>query len=288
MYILKDNPIGIYEKAIPNKFDWDEKVYIAKKAGYDFIEISIDESDERLSRLDWSQEQRDKLKRILSENNFSINSMCLSGHRKYPFGSKNVDTRKKAFEIMDKAIKFAKDIGISNIQLAGYDVYYEKADEETERLFIEGLTYATRKASSASIMLSIEIMDTEFIGTITRCLKYIKLVNSPWLQIYPDFGNLSQWTGDANKELEKGMKHIVAIHLKDTLPGKFKCIPFGKGTVEFKKLFKKLDKLQFQGPFLVEMWADNTVENTLEESIEAIKNAKLWLSERAGERFKNA
>ena len=186
------------------------------------------------------------------------------------------------------AIELAKDLGIANIQLAGYDVYYENPDEETERLFIEGLKYATRRAASASIMLSIEIMDTEFIGTITKCLKYINLISSPWLQIYHDLGNLSQWSKEPDNELEKGIEHIAAIHLKDTKPGVFKCVPFGDGTVDFDKLLKKVNELNFKGPFLVEMWADNSTEQTIEQSILTIKNARLWLTERAGEIFKNA
>ncbi len=31
---------------------------LAKQLGFDFVEMSVDETDERLSRLDWSQEQR--------------------------------------------------------------------------------------------------------------------------------------------------------------------------------------------------------------------------------------
>ncbi len=287
MFKLLDNPMGIYEKAIPNKFDWATKIKIAKEAGYQFIEMSVDESDERLYRLEWSKEKRVYMRQLLSEHDFYINSICLSAHRRFPFGSKQEETRTKAFEIMDKAIELAKDLGVRNIQLAGYDVYYEEADAETKALFIEGLTYATRKAASANVMLSIEIMDTEFIGTITRCMEYINQVNSPWLQIYPDFGNLSQWTDSPETELEVGINHIVGIHLKDTKPGIFKCVPFGQGTVEFEKLFKKMDELNFQGPFLVEMWADNEMDNTIESSIKHIEDARYWLTKKAGERFES-
>ena len=285
MFRLTDNPIGIYEKAIPNKYDWASKIKIAKAAGYEFIEMSIDESDERLYRLEWSKEKREYIKKLLADNDFYINSICLSGHRKYPFGSRDDQVRKKAFSIMDKAIELAKDLGIRNIQLAGYDVYYEASDEGTVQRFIEGLKYATKKAASANVMLSIEIMDTEFIGTISRCMRFINEVRSPWLQIYPDFGNLSQWTDEPEKELEKGINHIVGIHLKDTKKGVFKCVPFGEGTVDFEKLFTKLDALEFQGPFLVEMWADNSQDMSFEQSVTHIRKAKEWLIEKAGDRF---
>ncbi|SHH97376.1 L-ribulose-5-phosphate 3-epimerase [Clostridium grantii] len=283
MVNLKNNPIGIYEKAMPNNFSWKEKIEAAKKAGFNFIEMSVDESDERLARLNWSKEERNELRDILQKNDFYINSMCLSGHRKYPFGSKNVETREKAYELMNKAIDLALDLGIKNIQLAGYDVYYEDADEETKKMFIEGLQYSAKKAASASVMLSIEIMDTEFIGTITRCLEYIDLVKSPWLKIYPDLGNLTQWCEEPSIELEKGFEHIVAVHLKDTKPGIFKCVPFGEGTVDFPKLLTKLTDLNYTGPFLVEMWADNSKDETIEETVKNIKSAKTWLQKRMGE-----
>lgn len=274
---LKNNRFGIYEKAIPNRMTWKEKIDIAKRAGFDFIEMSVDESDERLSRLKWSKEERKSLRDLLFESDFYINSMCLSGHRRFPFGSKDPALKKRAYEIMDEAITLAEDLGIRNIQLAGYDVYYEPADEETEKAFIEGLKYAAQLASEANIMLSIEIMDTAFIGTISRCLKYIDEVNSPWLRIYPDLGNLSQWTDNPDKELIKGFKHIVAIHLKDTKPGVFKCVPFGEGTVEFEPLFETLKSLEYKGPFLVEMWADNELNESAEETISHISKAKEWL-----------
>ena len=61
MYDIKKRPLGIYEKALPNDFTWLEKMQAAKQAGFDYIEISIDESDERLARLDWSDEQIEEM-----------------------------------------------------------------------------------------------------------------------------------------------------------------------------------------------------------------------------------
>ena len=125
MYDIKRNPLGIYEKALPDSFSWKEKIQAAKAAGYDYIEISIDESEERLSRLDWTDSQIEEIREYMRQEDIVIPTMCLSGHRKYPFGSKNMETRKKAFEIMEKAILLAQKLGIRCIQLATYDVYYE-------------------------------------------------------------------------------------------------------------------------------------------------------------------
>ena len=277
---LKNNLVGIYEKAIPNAFDWEQKIKVAKAAGFDFIEISVDESDARLSRLNWTKEERQNLVNLLQENDLHLESMCLSGHRKYPFGSSDEDTRKKAFEIMDQAIELALDLGVKNIQLAGYDVYYEESTEESLRLFKEGLTYSAKKAEDNNIMLTIEIMDTWLCGTISRAMEYCSYVGSDNLKVYPDLGNLSQWTDDPSSELTKHIDNVVAIHLKDTKPGVFKCVPFGEGTVEFGELFATLRGLEYNRPFLIEMWADNDKEYTFEESVKEISEAKKWLTSR--------
>lgn len=41
---------------------WQDRLSIAKVCGrFDFVEISIDETDERLARLDWTKEERIEL-----------------------------------------------------------------------------------------------------------------------------------------------------------------------------------------------------------------------------------
>jgi L-ribulose-5-phosphate 3-epimerase/hexulose-6-phosphate isomerase len=277
---LRENLIGIYEKAIPNQFNWEEKIKIALAAGFDFIEISIDESDYRLGRLDWTKKEKQNLLSLLKKNDFFIKSMCLSGHRRFPFGSSDEFKRKKAYEIIDKAIDFAIDLKIENIQLAGYDVYYEDSTEESLRLFIEGLKYSAKKAEAKGVMLSLEIMDTYLIGTIQRAMNFTKTIASPNLKIYPDLGNLSRWSSNPSEELRIGFDQIEAIHLKDTLPGIFKEVPFGRGTVDFVSLFNTLKELKYDKPFLIEMWAKNDKLYTEEESIEELKAAKNWLFER--------
>ena len=49
--------IGIYEKAVPVELTWEERLTVAKEAGFDYIEMSIDETDMRMSRLNWTDEQ---------------------------------------------------------------------------------------------------------------------------------------------------------------------------------------------------------------------------------------
>ena len=78
--------IGLYEKALPSGWSWQERLDAVKELGFDFLEISIDESEERLARLDWTNEQIAELKEAIAVSGIAIHSLCLSGHRRFPFG----------------------------------------------------------------------------------------------------------------------------------------------------------------------------------------------------------
>lgn len=274
------NPLGIYEKALPNRLSWMARLSLAQALGFDFVEMSVDESDERLARLDWSAAERASLRAAVAEIGVTVPSMCLSGHRRFPFGSHDPAIRSRAREIMRKAIDLSVNIGLRTIQLAGYDVYYEPNDEGTRERFIEGLRWAVDEAARSQVMLAVEIMDTPFINSITAWLEYAKIIESPFFCVYPDLGNLSAWNNDVPAELRKGIAKIVAVHLKDTLrvtkdfPGQFRDVPFGTGCVDFPTSFRTLAELKYRGPFLIEMWTEKAAEAVAE-----IAHARRWLLE---------
>ncbi len=129
-------------KSAPCRECWLERLRLAKTLGFDFVEMSVDETDARLARLDWSREQRLALVSAVAETGVRVPSMCLSAHRRFPLGSEDDAIRAQGLEIMRKAIQFAQDVGIRVIQLAGYDVYYQQANDETRCRFRDGLKRA--------------------------------------------------------------------------------------------------------------------------------------------------
>lgn len=258
--------LGLYEKAIPKDVAWKDRLQITKDLGFDFLEISIDESDDRLSRLDWSLDQKRDLVHLSQDIGVPILSMCLSGHRRFPYGSKDPKTVQQARTIMTKALDFALHCGIRNIQMAGYDVYYEDSTPTSKNQFKDELALAVEKAAERQIMLSIEIMDYPFMSSITRFSEITKHIQSPWLTVYPDVGNLTAWWNDVPLELKTYISQISAIHLKDTLPvgpkslGQFRDLVLGEGTVDFVEVFKALKEVSYQGSFVLELWGDNVLD----------------------------
>ena len=265
------NHIGIYEKALPNDLTWQEKLDQAKSLGFNFIEISIDESDERRARLDWSDDEIYQLKRLCEQSGLPLHSMCLSAHRKYPFGSADETIRQQAKIIMNKALILAYKLGIRVIQLAGYDVYYEPANLQTHQRFISGMQWSAKQAEKLGIMLAVEIMDTNYLNSLSKFEILKKEVSSPYFMAYPDVGNISGWNYDVCTELMLSREHIVQIHLKDTYKvngnyaGQFRDLTIGEGEVDFLSIFKTLKRMDYTAPLVIEMWAkdDKWQENII-------------------------
>lgn len=252
--------LGLYEKAMPGTMTIGEKMECAKECGYDYVELSVDETDEKLARLDWTKEERLALVKEMYRVGLPLRSMCLSGHRKYPFGAKDPEVRKRGMEIMEKAIDLADDLGIRTIQLAGYDAYYEKDQWEGSRqAFLENLTKATEMAAAKGISMGFETMETPFMNTVWKSMFYVNHIDNPWLGVYPDCGNLTNAAvadgSSVTDDLYSGRGHVIAMHLKATKPGLFRDMVFDDPTshVDFEADIARAWSLGVRR-YVTEMW----------------------------------
>ena len=109
-----------------------------------------------------------------------IPTITFSGHRRFPMGSNDPHTEEKSMDLMKKCIEFAQDIGVRNIQLAGYDVYYEEKSTDTHKRFIKNLRQACTWAEEAQVILSIETMDDPYINSIEKYLAIEQEIKSPF------------------------------------------------------------------------------------------------------------
>ncbi|WP_294147325.1 L-ribulose-5-phosphate 3-epimerase [uncultured Selenomonas sp.] len=254
---MHDYLLGLYEKSMPNELTWAERLQAAKDAGFDYVEMSVDESDARLARLDMSEGELDTIRAAMRATGVPIGSICLSGHRKYPFGDPDPEKQARSLEIMEKAVRLAAALGIRTIQLAGYDVYYSEGTAETRQAFEENLAKAVRMAARVGVQLGFETMETPFMDTVGKAMKYVAAIDSPYLGVYPDAGNLTNasllYGRSVEEDMETGRGHIVAVHLKETVPGKYREIPFGTGHVDFAAITQKAWSLGVRR-YVAELW----------------------------------
>ncbi|MDO5718528.1 MAG: L-ribulose-5-phosphate 3-epimerase [Tissierellia bacterium] len=268
--------LGIYEKAMPNSLSIDEKLELAKITGFDRLEISIDETDEKLERL--YDDSGREISKYVKKINIPIKTMCLSGHRKYPLGSHDPEIRKKSLEILNLALEFSDRVGIRIIQLAGYDVYYEDGDADTVNYFQENLNIITERAAKYGIILAFETMETEFMDTIAKSMNYVNKIGSPYLGIYPDIGNLMnayvKYDIEPISDLINGEGKIFAAHLKETKPGIYRNMDFGTGHTDYDLFIKELIRQKVR-IFTGEFWHLGEEDYT-----DKIKKASIFLRDK--------
>lgn len=260
--------IGLYEKAMPDVSP-AEKLALTKEGGFDYMEISVDETDRKLARLDMTADERAAWRNAMAAAGVPIRTMCLSGHRKYPFGSHDPAARARSLEMMQKAVDLSADLGIRIIQLAGYDVYYETGDADTVAYFRENLQKAVDMAAAAGVLLGFETMETPFLDTVEKGMRFVREIGSPYLGMYPDIGNLKNAAvlyGQAVvDDLAVGAGHIFAAHVKETKPGLYRDMLLGQtdGHTEHVPCLRELLN-QGVRMFTAEFWyhgEDNYREN---------------------------
>ncbi|MBM4040398.1 MAG: sugar phosphate isomerase/epimerase [Planctomycetes bacterium] len=82
-------------------------------------------------------------------------------------------------------------------------------------------------------------------------------VAHPWVGINYDTANVYYYNHGINtvEEVAKEAKHVVSVHLKDTMGGYHdgRFPDFGKGVVDFAGVFKVLNGVGFTGPFTMEL-----------------------------------
>jgi len=270
---MEDYLLGLYEKATPIDISWEQRFKAVKKAGFDFLEISIDESDARLSRLDWTKQERQNVLRISQDYELPIRTICLSGHRKFPLGSVDKKTQEISLGIMQKAVDLAVDLGVRIIQLAGYDVYYQESTDETKEIFTENLEKSVLIAAKRGVLLGLETMENEFMNTIEKAMYYVNLIESPYLNVYPDTGNIRNAVEDLSSDIRKGKGKIIAAHLKETIEGVYRDMMFGEGRIDFVEAISAYRSIGVR-MYLAEFWykGEKDWENRLKFANEFLRD----------------
>ena len=258
---MRNYEIGLYEKAMP-ELSWSEKLTAAKEAGYDFVEISIDASEDKIGRVYMPKEERRALVELLYESGMPLRTMNVSALTKYALGDEDDAIRARGLDIARHAIPLAADLGVRVVMFPGYDVYFGTSTPETVRRFHEAMDELKLLAARYGTLIGFETMENEFMNTVEKGMRWVETLASPYVQLYPDIGNTTNAAvlhgTDVLADLRLGRGHIAAFHLKETKPGVFREIPYGEGHVDFPGAIETVWALGVRR-FVTEFWYDKTI-----------------------------
>lgn len=254
---MKKYEIGLYEKAMRNTFTWKEKLQCAKECGYDYLEISIDATEEKINRIYMDTEEKREIMEAIFDTGIPIGSMSVSALTKYALGDPDQAVRDRGMEIAEKSIQLSSALGVRTVMIPGYDIYYGESTIETKRYFLENIRKIAEIAEREGILVGFETMENNFMNTTGKAVQYVNMVDSAYLKIYPDAGNITNAAvanrHDVCEDLSLGKGKLIALHLKETKPDVYREVPFLTGHVEFERIINTAWKLGVRR-YVTELW----------------------------------
>lgn len=254
---MKKYEIGLYEKAMRNTLTWKEKLQCAKECGYDYLEISIDATEEKINRIYMDTEEKREIVEAIFDTGIPIGSMSVSALTKYALGDPDQAVRDRGMEIAEKSIQLSSALGVRTVMIPGYDIYYGESTIETKRYFLENIRKIAEIAEREGILVGFETMENNFMNTTGKAVQYVNMVDSAYLKIYPDAGNITNAAvanrHDVCEDLSLGKGKLIALHLKETKPDVYREVPFLTGHVEFERIINTAWKLGVRR-YVTELW----------------------------------
>lgn len=257
---LRDLPMGLYEKSICTSWPWEDKFALVKDAGYDYFELAIDATEEKLARL-YDRGEMSKIRRVSERYDLPLYTFAFTANRFFPLGSPDDAVRQRGVALLCDACDFAAYVGAQTINIAAYDVYESESTPQTEALFIRSLERCAEHAAMRGVIISLETMDSHFIDTTQKAMKYVRMLDSPYVQIGADPGNITAMGHNPVTDIPTGAKHIVEVEFKDVLPGNVRDIELGTGILNFDAVFQMLGEIHYSGFLAFETWAHEDPAN---------------------------
>jgi fructoselysine 3-epimerase len=234
------------------------------KAGFKGVEILADKPHAWLDSF--SPRDIDRLRRQLEKLDLfvsNINANCTFGFwtdaPPEPFFEPSLISRNKALRewriaYTKKALRLGKELGAHNVSITSGKALNGVPPEKAQKLLEEGLSRLLEEADRLKQRLSIEYEPALFIEKTSELKALLQKLDSPFLGANLDLGHVDVTGEDPCHAIRALKGRIFNLHLEDIRAHKhYHRIP-GDGDMDFRAIFKELDKTGYAGPMTWELY----------------------------------
>ncbi len=247
---------GINCWSFPASYTVKECIEHAKKAGYDGIEINMEEGKESPSlRPDSTKAEIEEILKIAQLNNIPISSVATGLHWKYSLTDDDETVRNKGIQIAEKMIEAAKILHTDAILVVPGVVNEKVSYTEAYKRSQEALKVLAKKAEAQKVYIGIENVWNKFLLSPLEMKRFIDEIGSPYVRFYFDVGNVLVFSYP-QYWIEVLGDYIVRVHIKDfdTSIGNIRGFKnLFEGDVDWPKVIKSLKKANYDGYLTVEL-----------------------------------
>jgi len=228
---------------------WQDEFILAKELNLDLIEFIFDYDDYKLNPL-MSLSGIENIQRMISETGVNVKTICADYFMEAPIHSKNEVVSNKSLEVLIELIKNSSLLGVTDIILPCVD-HSKLADSSDRERLITHLKSLNDFLNDYKMNISLEadLNPLDFS-------ELIKAVNSPFIKINYDTGNSASLGYNLSEEFNAYGEFISDIHIKDRLLNGGSVF-FGEGNTDFDLFFEELNKLNYNGPIIFQMYRDD-------------------------------
>lgn len=264
MIILKKES-GIMKKAIcrwsfPDTFSIKRCMELARKAGFDGIELVLDKKSE--ITLSSSKKDMIEVRKIAEKIGIEVTSLATLLLFEYSLTSPDSNVREKAKSIVKKMLKLGSYLGVNTILInAGFVDIFFKPEEDVvsydlayERA-LESLNECVPLAEELRINIGVENVWNKFLLSPLEMRTFIDEFNSEYIGVYFDVANVLL-TGYPEQWIEILGKRIKKVHVKDFKKAVGNINGFVgllEGDVDWKKVIEALNKIHYDDYLVAEV-----------------------------------
>jgi L-ribulose-5-phosphate 3-epimerase len=252
-------PIGIMQGRLLPKYQgryqahpvgyWEKEFDLAKEIGLYCIEFILDFNDAAINPL-MTDEGVEMLLEKINSTGVLVKSICADYFMEAPLHHGDQSMMEKGREILNLLIVNGRKIGVTDIVIPCVDQSSLRTELDVRR-FVEALQPVIKVAEANQVNLSLE--------TDLDPLAFSSLLEnfpSPRVTVNYDTGNSASLGYDPLEEFACYGTRISDIHIKDRKLGGGSVI-LGTGDTNFENFFKALEKLNFTGPFIMQVFRDD-------------------------------
>ena len=251
---------GINIWSFPAGMSIAECITTAKDAGFDGIELSLNETGEL--GLASTEKKIKEISTRLEDAQLDIAGLATGLYWDYPMTSESAEKRQKAKDVCKKQLELAAMLGVDAIlvipgavgvdfipdsEVVNYETAYERALSAVQELSVDAKNYG--------VSIAIENVWNKFLLSPLEMKQFIDAVGSDYVGSYFDVGNVVH-SGYPEHWIEVLGSRIKKVHFKDyrrQAGGLHGFVDLLAGDVDYPAVVKALEKIGYNNYVTAEM-----------------------------------
>jgi hexulose-6-phosphate isomerase len=250
---------GINGWAFERGTDWGEAAGQASRAGFEVFEPTMDETGQITPEA--TEAQCRQASESINSSGMEIASLATGLFWSKPLTSPDASVRQEAMDLALAGLDRAAWIGAPVFLLVpGMVSHFARPTEllvpyaDAMNRAYDALCSLASEAEDRGVVIAVENVWNQMLLSPVEFQGFIDRINSPWVQVYLDVGNVLKF-GFPQDWIQTLGQRIARIHVKDfklhvgTLEGF--CLP-GDGDVDFPAVLRALQAIRYEGPLVYE------------------------------------